>query len=175
MEMTIGAVINRAASDEALPAVRFASGTEVTSRTVVHSPDPSEPIYPGKIWITDGPPKDEFMPFQLSEIYPSLPATIQLIQQLGERRTGISDIQLGNMQNLPGRTPATTMLSLLQEGTRRPDLTLKDVFKVSFERPRTLRLKRDPKFLEIEDAIWQLIEEESEHTPSSHKRGCEGM
>src|SRR2546428_12119176 len=88
---------------------------------------PGEPIYPGKIWITDGPPKDEFMPFQLSEIYPSLPATIQLIQQLGERRTGISDIQLGNMQNLPGRTPATTMLSLLQEGTRRPDLTLKDM------------------------------------------------
>ena len=42
-------------------------------------------------------------------------------------RTGISDIQLGNMQNLPGRTPATTMLSLLQEGSRRPDLTLKDM------------------------------------------------
>ena len=39
---------------------------------------------------------------------------------------------------------------------------LKDVFQVSFERPRTLRLKRDPKFLQIEDAIWQLIEEESE-------------
>src|SRR5438093_6645031 len=38
---------------------------------------------------------------------------------------------------------------------------LKDVFQVSFERPRTLRLKRDPKFLQIEDAIWQLIEEES--------------
>lgn len=88
---------------------------------------PGEPIYPGKIWITDGNPKDEFMPFQLSEIYPSLPATIQMMQQLGERRTGISDIQLGNMQNLPGRTPATTMLSLLQEGTRRPDLTLKDM------------------------------------------------
>ena len=38
---------------------------------------------------------------------------------------------------------------------------LKEVFPVSFERPRALRLKRDPKFLEIEDAIWQLIEEES--------------
>ena len=38
---------------------------------------------------------------------------------------------------------------------------LKDVFQVPFERPRTLRLKRDPKFLQIEDAIWQLIEEES--------------
>src|SRR5256886_12755857 len=46
---------------------------------------------------------------------------------MGERRTGISDIQLGNLQALPGRTPATTMLSLLQEGSRRPDLTLKDM------------------------------------------------
>jgi len=47
---------------------------------------------------------------------------------------------------------------------------VKEAFEVAFERPRALRLKRDPKFLQIEDAIWQLIEEESEHTPSSHKR-----
>jgi len=40
---------------------------------------------------------------------------------------------------------------------------LKDVFQVPFERPRTLHLKRDPQFLQIEDAIWQLIEEESEN------------
>ena len=39
---------------------------------------------------------------------------------------------------------------------------LKRVFDIPFGRPRTLALKRDPKFLEIEDAIWQLIEEESE-------------
>jgi len=39
---------------------------------------------------------------------------------------------------------------------------LKGVFKIPFERPRTLHLKRDPQFLEIEDAIWQLIEEESQ-------------
>lgn len=38
---------------------------------------------------------------------------------------------------------------------------LKKVFEIPFSRPRTLMLKRDPKFLEIEDAIWQLIEEES--------------
>ena len=38
---------------------------------------------------------------------------------------------------------------------------LKGVFKVPFGRPRTLSLKRDPQFLEIEDSIWQLIEEES--------------
>jgi len=39
---------------------------------------------------------------------------------------------------------------------------LKEVFKVPFGRPRTLSLKRDPQFLEIEDSIWQLIEEESQ-------------
>src|SRR3984893_14728823 len=38
---------------------------------------------------------------------------------------------------------------------------LKGVFKIPFGRPRTLSLKRDPQFLEIEDSIWQLIEEES--------------
>ena len=39
---------------------------------------------------------------------------------------------------------------------------LKGVFQIPFGRPRTLSLKRDPQFLEIEDAIWQLIEEESQ-------------
>ena len=39
---------------------------------------------------------------------------------------------------------------------------VKDVFKVPFARPRTLSLKRDPGFLEIEDAIWQLVEEKPE-------------
>src|SRR5262249_52970142 len=39
---------------------------------------------------------------------------------------------------------------------------VKEVFKVPFSRPRTLTLKRDPRFLELEDAIWRLIEEESE-------------
>jgi NitT/TauT family transport system ATP-binding protein len=39
---------------------------------------------------------------------------------------------------------------------------IKDVFKIPFSRPRTLSLKRDPQFLEIEDAIWQLVEEKPE-------------
>lgn len=39
---------------------------------------------------------------------------------------------------------------------------VKDVFQVPFGRPRTLSLKREPRFLQLEDAIWQLIEEESE-------------
>jgi NitT/TauT family transport system ATP-binding protein len=38
---------------------------------------------------------------------------------------------------------------------------VKDVFRIPFERPRALSLKRDTRFLQIEDAIWQLIEQES--------------
>jgi NitT/TauT family transport system ATP-binding protein len=34
-------------------------------------------------------------------------------------------------------------------------------FRVPFERPRTLSLKRDPGFVRIEDEIWALIEEEA--------------
>jgi len=63
----------------------------------------------------------------MADIYQSLPLLQSNVQALGERRTGISDIQLGNIQQLPGRTPATTMLSLLQEGNRRPDLTIKNM------------------------------------------------
>jgi NitT/TauT family transport system ATP-binding protein len=40
---------------------------------------------------------------------------------------------------------------------------LKQVFPIPFARPRTLSLKRDPQFLEIEDQIWKLIEEEQPH------------
>jgi hypothetical protein len=87
---------------------------------------PGEPIYPGKIWITEGDVRQDLQPFQLGTVRSDLPALIQMFGQIGERRTGISDIQLGNMQNLPGRTPATTMLSLLQEGNRRPDFAIKD-------------------------------------------------
>jgi NitT/TauT family transport system ATP-binding protein len=38
---------------------------------------------------------------------------------------------------------------------------LKAVFEIPFGRPRTLALKRDAAFLEIEDRIWRLIEEEA--------------
>jgi NitT/TauT family transport system ATP-binding protein len=38
---------------------------------------------------------------------------------------------------------------------------VKGTFNIPFGRPRGLVLKRDPKFLELEDAIWKLIEEEA--------------
>src|SRR6186997_3219777 len=38
---------------------------------------------------------------------------------------------------------------------------VKGTFDIPFSRPRGLELKRDPKFLELEDSIWKLIEEEA--------------
>ena len=39
---------------------------------------------------------------------------------------------------------------------------VKDVFRVPFGRPRNLSLKRESRFLELEDSVWKLIEEESD-------------
>lgn len=87
---------------------------------------PGEPIYPGKVWALDDPSKD-ILPIKLSEIYASLPQLSGIVQAWGERRTGLNDLQFGNPANLPSRTPATSMLSLLQEGNRRFDLSLKEL------------------------------------------------
>jgi NitT/TauT family transport system ATP-binding protein len=37
--------------------------------------------------------------------------------------------------------------------------TIKGVFSVPFDRPRALSIKRDARFLQLEDAIWQMVEE----------------
>jgi len=48
--------------------------------------------------------------------------------------------------------------------------TIKGVFAVPFDRPRPLTLKRDARFLAIEDAIWQMVEDQPQRlgigTPS---------
>lgn len=88
---------------------------------------PGEPVIPGKVWLTDGNVREDFTTFQMGQIYPSLPQLIQFVHGVGERRTAMSDLQFGNMQSLPSRTPASTVQSLLAEGKRRPDLTVKDM------------------------------------------------
>jgi len=44
---------------------------------------------------------------------------------------------------------------------------IKGVFEVPIERPRPLRVKRDARFVELEDAIWQVVEEKPAHTGMS--------
>jgi len=40
---------------------------------------------------------------------------------------------------------------------------VKGVLDVPFERPRPLGIKRDPRFLELEDSIWRMVEDTPEH------------
>jgi len=87
---------------------------------------PGEPIYPGKAFVLDNPQTD-IRELKWGEASQTTPQLLQLYQAMGERRTGLSDIQFGSIQQLPSRTPATTMMSLLQEGNRRFDLSLKDM------------------------------------------------
>jgi NitT/TauT family transport system ATP-binding protein len=41
---------------------------------------------------------------------------------------------------------------------------VKEMIKIDLARPRHLSIKRDPKFLEYEDKLWNLIEEEVKKT-----------
>lgn len=89
---------------------------------------PGEPIYPGKVFITQGNPHEEISPFTMGRgNYPGLDSLIGLVDGQRTRRSGISDLQVGNIDGLPGRTPATAVQALLAEGNRRPDLTIKDM------------------------------------------------
>ena len=86
-----------------------------------------EPYWPGKVWITDGDVRQDFTSFAMADIYQSLPMLGNELQAKRERRNGMGDLQAGQLQSLPSRTPATTTMALMQEGARRPDLTLKDM------------------------------------------------
>ena len=103
----------------------------VNSRMVVAAAGtniaPGEPYWPGKTIIVDGDVRAQFGMFPMADVYPSLPMLGADMQAKRERRNGMGDLQAGQLQSLPSRTPATTTLSLLQEGSRRPDLTLKDM------------------------------------------------
>jgi hypothetical protein len=89
---------------------------------------PGEPIFPGKVFITDGPPGQAISALQMgSGNYPGLDNLIGMVDNDRNRRSGMSDLQAGNIGGLPGRTPATSVQALLAEGNRRPDLTLKDM------------------------------------------------
>jgi NitT/TauT family transport system ATP-binding protein len=51
---------------------------------------------------------------------------------------------------------------------------VKGVFDVPFERPRPLNVKRDSRFLEVEDAIWELVEETPERLGVAAKAHAAG-
>ena len=84
-------------------------------------------LYPGKVlFLAD--PKNDLMGEQLGDIYNSQLSVLGGLREAAERRTGLSDVHLGiESPRVVNRMPATNMLSLLQEGNRRFDLTIRDL------------------------------------------------
>jgi NitT/TauT family transport system ATP-binding protein len=81
----------------------------------------------------------EFMQSELLKIWAQTRKTVLFITHQINEAVYLAD-RVAVMSSRPGR--------------------LKGLFTIPFGRPRTLALKRDPQFLEIEDQIWKLIEEE---------------
>lgn len=85
---------------------------------------PNEPIYPGKMWFLDD--VKDIQPFKLSEVYPSSFANEESAIRYWEKRTGASEVILGEShQGTPGT--ATSDLTRLAEGNKRFDLVLRNV------------------------------------------------
>lgn len=83
-------------------------------------------LYAGKVMFLNSP--DDLVGEQMGDVYNSEMSMLGSLREAGERRTGLSDVHLGiESPRTVNRMPATNMLSLLQEGNRRFDLTIRDM------------------------------------------------
>jgi hypothetical protein len=98
------------------------ANTRMYSAPLGSNIQPGEPVYPSKIWFVG--PNEKVGEIRMSDIYSSMPNVISQIMQFSEMRTGVSEIKQGNITGLPSRTPATSLLAILQEGNKRFDMVL---------------------------------------------------
>lgn len=84
------------------------------------------PIYPNKILLLQDP-KEGLIPEQLGEVYPASNILVQLIMDFIQKDGNIFDFNLGQDASLKSNVPATSVLSVLQEGNKKTDLTVRDL------------------------------------------------
>lgn len=88
---------------------------------------PNTRIWPGRV-LSVGDPERDLKIMQLGDIYPSMRSLEQSILAFAERRSGVTDYQLGRESTTLGsRATATGTLALIQEGNRRFDLNVRDM------------------------------------------------
>lgn len=88
---------------------------------------------PGKIVYCDDP-KNDFIGAQVGQEYPGLFSIAQNMSDWGDKRTGVTEYNLGRESSVIGsRATATSTLALIQESNRRFDLTLRDIRSQSTE------------------------------------------
>lgn len=83
-------------------------------------------IYPGAFIDVDN--MDDITPIQMGDIYPSQLREELHVTSLGERRTGLSEYNVGRESAAIGsRATATSTLALIQQGNRRFAMTINDI------------------------------------------------
>lgn len=84
-------------------------------------------IWPGR-WIFTSDPHKDINVVPMGDIYNSMQALELSVLAFAERRSGISDPQLGRESQILGnRATATGTLAMIQEGNRRFDLNVRDM------------------------------------------------
>lgn len=94
--------------------------------------DPDTPIYPGKLWYTG--PNEKVSPVQMGSPHPQLFQLVSGFMQWAEQRTSVSDLRQGDVSGLPSRTPASTVLQVLNEGNKRFDMVLSNMREGAYKR-----------------------------------------
>lgn len=84
-------------------------------------------LYTGRTFYVDNP-KEDFIPFQVGNTYPTTITERQNLFGMVEKRTGVSDYLTGRESPIIGsRATATSTIALIQEGTRRVEQVLENI------------------------------------------------
>ena len=86
---------------------------------------PDEAIYSGKQWHLG--PGEKISEVRMGTPYPGMMDIISGLNQWAELRTGVNEMRQGDISSLPSRTPASSVLQLLNEGNKRPDMILSNL------------------------------------------------
>lgn len=83
---------------------------------------PDEPIYSGKIWPLA--PGEQIQDISFGSADPAAFQMLSAFMEFSEKRTGVGELRQGSIDGLPSRTPASTVLSILNEGKKRFDMIM---------------------------------------------------
>ena len=83
---------------------------------------PDEAFYPGKVFPLG--PNEKITQISMGTPYAGIMNNIQAFMQWSEQRTAVSELRQGDISQLPSRTPATSVLSLLAESNQRFDMII---------------------------------------------------
>jgi len=88
---------------------------------------PDEPIFPGKQWHLADPAADLVPKFMVAPGNFDIMNFLGFLDAMKTQRTGRSELHGGGMSNLPSRTPATTVQTMMSRSNTRFDMSIGDM------------------------------------------------